>query len=367
MADKVVKDGGNVALSENQERIVSATQGYVERLVHKLAQYFVDARPVKALLRDISPAVIEAIYSGLPAVTGFVTAGISDNAFKSPVLARLFKESINEFAKALGDILVEKEGDAVTLDIERAATDAVQKLEATPLVLDQMGFVHLAGCAKIAAWRASQPRHTRKGKNGQPEIVVSADLPSISLKTAASQNLQAAPCCFTGIDTELKKQATPPPPKDKFGGRSKSLFDIIGSLPEEEQNGFIAWFETLSGEERERAARVLREVDSIEEFRVLMKLKPELRLEHIAFIENRVRENLLNRIVSGAGKLVEGGAQKVGAVLTDVKNGAKELDESFKPMVEAQRAAVEARKARNSAPRRPRGLFGRLVDWFSGK
>jgi len=318
------KDGLGVAGTA-----ASVAEPYIERLIIKLVHHFADSRPVTAMLRDLSPDTAQLIYSALPGAVGLAISRIPNSAFKTPERAHFVRSMINEASKNIGEVVLQKAGAAPTPEEgAKAVDDAFKKVEEQKLVLDALGLVHLPDCVRLGQLKPFQRKN-------------------VSFKAAIDQGLKAAPCCFPGIEAELKKQAAPPSKKERR--KNPSALDIIGGMSSQDRAAFMAWLKTLTREQRGLAIEGLRWLDSDEEFVGFMAMEPQMRLEMLPLLQERIIEgrkvrDAVKKFLGLVGALVKAGFGKAA-------DAAKLCWRKYWEFDAGLAAAVEAEIKRFKTPR----------------
>lgn len=283
----------------------------LENIVTSIVDMAANSRPVSRMIATMSPGIAQILGRFGPTAVAFAASHIPLNTFGPAGITELAKRLIIESAKHFGNIL--KKGEVA--DKAQAAAEAVKQAIETELTLDALGHVHLPDCVKLTQLKPFQ-------KQG------------IKLSQAISQNVPAAPCCFTAIDAHLKKPATEAKKPEKRGNLSP--FDILGAMDPEELKKFNRWLKKLSAEDRCRVVEDLHELDSHDEFVGFMAMDPKIRLEMLPLLENRNAKFALKDYLSAIGAAVRGGFDKGVEALKLVWTKYQAFNSSLQPLVDEQ-------------------------------
>jgi hypothetical protein len=298
------------------ETVGTVAEPYLERMIIKTIRHIADSRPVEAMIRDMSHSTADVIYQALPGAIGLAISSVPDVAFKSPAAAVYIRSLINEAGKTIGDVIHEKKlkGEKATDTEKDAAAEAAIKAVDEKKVVFAIGAIHLPGCVHLTSLKPYQRQE-------------------MALKDAVEQQLKAAPCCFEGIDTELKKQAAPP---KKTVKKNPSPFDVVGVMDEAGRRSFNDWLKGLTEEQRKRACDALHELDSADEFAGFMAMDSDIRLELLSLLENRNARHAVKKYLGIAGSLVKNGFDKAVVKAKELWGQYKRFNESLQPLVDEQ-------------------------------
>lgn len=321
--------GGGSALDEALRPVVSSA-------LSGLLDWVIDVKPINEALKHLSPSVRQ-MSSLLPMAAGYGFAKLPMSLFKNDTVAHFFEDTVVEMArhidrkiKAVGSV------DKVTPEeyaaaIEQGLTVAMER----KYVVDPMGFLHRADCVKLQAFR--RPFQQRNDRNGQPVPPPPSQLQEVTLQTALDQKLQGSPCCFHGIQADLKKAEAP-----KSEKKSRSPMEVIGGSGDPDlQAKFNAWFKGLSVAERTRVLGLLKHLDSIEEFKGLMALDPEIRDEMLTLLENTNTSFTVSRFLGLVAGTVKSGATNVATLARRAWEDYKKFDASLGPTVDKLKADLK--------------------------
>jgi len=315
--------GGASALDEALRPAVSSALAGV-------LDWVLDVKPINEALKHLSPS-FRQMSSLLPMAAGYGFAKLPISLFKNATVAHFFQDVVVEMARHL-DRKIKTAGsvDKVSPEEYAAAAHAgVVEAMARKYVVDPMGHLHRADCVRLASFRRPQ-QQPRNDRNGQPLPPPPSQLQEIGIEGAIAQKLQVSPCCFEGVQADIKKAEAP-----KAEKKSRSPMEVIGGSDDPElKKAFNEWFKSLSGDERKRVMELLKHLDSIEEFKGLMALDPEIRDEMLTLLENTNTSFTVSRFLGLVGDVAKSGARNVAEVAKKAWEGYKKFDASLAPMVE---------------------------------
>lgn len=322
--------GGASALDEAlRPAVSSALSGFLD--------WVLDVKPINEAMKHLSPS-FRQMSSMLPMAAGYGFAKLPMSLFPNPTVAHFFQDVVVEMArhvdrkiKAAGSVDgVSKEEYASAL--HEGAKAALEK----KYVVDPLGHLHRSDCVKLSAFR--RPHQPRNDRNGQPIPPPPSQLQEVSIETAIGQKLQASPCCFEGITADLKKAEAPKAEKKA----ARSPMEVIGGSDDPElKKAFNEWFKGLSGDERKRVMELLKHLDSIDEFKGLMALDPEIRDEMLTLLENTNASFTVSRFLGLVGVAVKHGAHNVAEAAKKAWESYKEFDKSLEPTVQRLKKNLE--------------------------
>lgn len=339
-----VKIGGASIADEMLRPVVSSA-------LSSMADWVIDAKPINAALQHLSPSVRQ-FSSLLPIVVAGAFANLPVSLFKNATYAHFFQDVVVEMARHI-DRKIKASGSADKVSPEEYASALHEGMKAAiekKYAVDPMGHVHRSDCVKLGAFR--RPHHERKDRDGKPIPPPPSQLQEVTLETALAQKLQVSPCCFDGIQADLKKASEP-----KTEKKPRSPMDVIGGSGDSElQKRFNDWYKSLTHAERERVTKLLPHLDSIDEFKGLMAMDAEIRAEMLTLLENTNASYTVGKVLEAIGKA----SKVVGAEIAEAfKCACKE----FK-IWEASLAPTEARlEAKLKMPRKRRPWYDMFKIW----
>lgn len=321
--------GGASALDEALRPAVSnALSGFLD--------WVLDVKPINEALKYLSPS-FRQMSSMLPMAAGYGFAKLPMSLFPNPTVAHFFQDVVVEMARHL-DRKIKSAGsvDGVSKEEYSAALHEGAKVALEKkYVVDPVGHLHRADCVRLGAFR--RPQQQRTDRNGQPLPPPPSQLQEVSIETAISQKLQASPCCFQGIQADVKKAEAP-----KAEKKARSPMEVIGGSDDPElKKAFNDWFKSLSGDERKRVMELLKHLDSIEEFKGLMALDPEIRDEMLTLLENTNASFTVSKFLGLVGAALKSGAQNLAVVAKKAWEDYKEFDKSLEPLVQELKANLK--------------------------
>lgn len=318
----VERVGGKSALDEALRPAVSSA-------LAGLLDWVLDVKPINEAMKFLSPGARQ-MASLLPMGAGYAFAKLPMSLFPNPTVADFFEDVVVEMARHI-DRKIKAAGSVDKVSPQEYA-DALHEGAKVALerkyAVDPMGFLHRGDCVKLQAFR--RPQQQRTDRNGQPIPPPPSQLQEVTLQTALDQKLQGSPCCFHGIQADLKKAEAP-----KAEKKSRSPMEVIGGSGDPDlQAKFNAWYKGLSAAERTRVLGLLKHLDSIEEFKGLMALDPEIRDEMLTLLENTNTSFTVSRFLGLVAGTVKSGATNVAALARKAWEDYKKFDESLGPTVE---------------------------------
>jgi hypothetical protein len=330
------KIGGASGLDEAMRPVVSS-------VLSSVLDGILDTKPFTEALRYLSPSVRQ-ISSLLPMGVGYGFAKLPVSLFPNPTIAHFAQDVVVEMARHL-DRKIKAVGSVDKMsedDYAKALHEGAKVATEKKYAVDPMGHIHRSDCVKLGAFR--RPHQERRDRDGKPIPPPPSQLQEVTLETAVAQKLQVSPCCFEGVNADLKKAAEP-----KTEKKPRSPMDVIGGSGDPElQKQFNDWFKSLTVAERERVTKLLRHLDSVDEFKGLMATDPEIRDEMLTLLENTNASYTVGKVLEAIGK-----ASKTAG--TEIIEAAKVAYREFKSW-EASLAPTEARleaKLKEPAKRRP--------------
>ncbi len=330
------KVGGSSALDEALRPAVSSA-------LSSMLDWVLDTKPINEALKYLSPSVRQ-FSSLLPMGVGYGFAKLPISLFPNETVAHFFQDVVVEMARHL-DRKIKANGSVDKVSPEEYAGALHEGMKAATekrYAVDPLGHVHRSDCVKLGAFR--RPHQERKDRDGRPLPPPPSQLQEVTLESAISQKLRVSPCCFEGVQADVKKADAP-----KADKKSRSPMEVIGGSGDPElQKQFNDWFKGLSRDERDRVTKLLRHLDSVDEFKGLMATDPEIRDEMLTLLENTNASYTVGKVLEAIGKA----GKTVG---TEIVEAAKVAYREFKAW-EASLAPLERRlEARLNAPakRRP--------------
>lgn len=338
------KIGGASVADEMLRPVVSSA-------LSSVLDWVLDAKPINAALEHLSPSVRQ-FSSLLPIAVAGGFAKLPVSMFKNATYAHFFQDIVVEMARHL-DRKIKKAGSVDKVSPEEyaeALQSGLKEVVERAYFVDPMGHVHRHDCVKLSVFK--KPHFERRGKDGQPIPPPPSQLQQISLENAIAQELQVSPCCFKGVEADIKKANAP-----KTEKKPRSPMDVIGGSGDVElQKRFNDWFKSLSPAERERVTKLLPHLDSVDEFKGLMAMDPEIRTEMLTLLENTNASYTVGKVLEALGK-----ASKVAAA--ELAEAFKCACKEFKSW-EASLAPTEARlEAKLKAPRKRRPWYDMFKIW----
>lgn len=321
--------GGASALDEAlRPAVSSALSGVLD--------WVLNVKPINEALKHLSPSVRQ-MSSLLPMAAGYGFAKLPVSLFKSATVAHFFQDVVVEMARHIDRKIKASGGvDKMTPEEYAAAAHAgATEALARKYVVDPMGHLHRGDCVRLQAFR--RPFQQRNDRNGQPLPPPPSQLQEVSMETAIGQKLQVSPCCFEGVQADLKKAEAP-----KAEKKSRSPMEVIGGSDDPElKKAFNEWFKSLSGDERKRVMELLKHLDSIEEFKGLMTLDPEIRDEMLTLLENTNTSFTVSRFLHLVGDAAKNGSHKLAEAARHAWEAYKKFDKSLEPTVQKLEANLK--------------------------
>ncbi|HTM68494.1 MAG TPA: hypothetical protein VL426_04285 [Candidatus Binatia bacterium] len=316
----VERVGGKSALDEALRPAVSSALSGLLDLV-------LDVKPINEALKFLSPGARQ-LASMLPMAAGYGFAKLPMSLFPNPTVADFFEDIVVEMARHI-DRKIKASGSVDKLSpkeyVEAMQAGAKEAME-RKYVVDPMGFLHRADCVKLQSFR--RPHQERKDRNGQPLPPPPSQLQEVTLQTAIDQKLQGSPCCFQGIQADLKKADSP-----KAEKRFRSPAEVIGALKPELREKFNAWLKGCDEETRKRLLTLLKHIDSPEEVEALLSVDDELREEMLVLCENTNTSLKVGNFLAAAAQVFKTGAAEAKVVIKKAWEAYKKFDESLEPTV----------------------------------
>ena len=314
--------GGASALDEAlRPAVSSALSGVLD--------WVIDVKPINEALKYLSPS-FRQMASLLPMATGYGFAKLPMSLFPNATVAHFFQDVVVEMARHIDRKIKAAGGvDKVSPEEYAAAAHAgATEALARKYVVDPMGHLHRNDCVKLQAFRRPQQQQ-RTDRNGQPLPPPPSQLQEISIEGAIAQKLLVSPCCFEGVLADIKKAEAP-----KAEKKSRSPMEVIGGSDDPElKKAFNEWFKGLSGDERKRVTELLKHLDSIEEFKGLMALDPEIRDEMLTLLENTNTSYKVSQFLGLVEAALKSGASNVTEAAKKAWEGYKSFDKSLEPTV----------------------------------
>jgi hypothetical protein len=262
---------------------------------------------------------------------GYGIAKLPMSLFPNPTIAHFFSDVVVEMAREI-DRKIKEAGSVDKVsheDYAKAAHDGFAKAMEAKYVVDPMGFLHRADCVKLQAFRRPQHQQRNDRNNGQPPTPPPSQLQEITLQAAIAQKLQGSPCCFEGISADLKKAEAP-----KAEKKLRSPMEVIGASGDPElQAKFNAWFKGLNAADRARTMELMKHLDSVDEFKALMAVDPEIREEMMTLLENTNSSFKIGQYLQVLGSALKSGKTKVVEAIKVMWKSYKKFDESLEPTV----------------------------------
>lgn len=338
------KIGGASVADEMLRPVVSSA-------LSSMLDWVVDSKPITAALQHLSPSVRQ-FSSLLPIVVAGGFAKLPVSMFGNATYAHFFQDVVVEMARHL-DRKIKAAGSVDKVSPEEYASalhDGMKAATEKKYAVDPLGHIHRSDCVKLGAFR--RPHQERRGKDGQIIPSPPSQLQEVTLESAMAQKLQVSPCCFEGVQSDVKKSGEP-----KTEKRMRSPMEVIGGSGDPKlQEQFNAWFKGLNAAERERVLKLLRHLDSVDEFKGLMATDPEIRDEMLTLLENTNASYTVGKVLEALGK-----ASKTAA--TEIVEAVKIACKEFKSW-EASLAPTEARlEAKLKAPRKRRPWYDMFKVW----
>ncbi len=315
-------------MADAEEDLAAAVLPILQSIVGWSVDKFADIRAVDIALRALSPGVILA-SNGLPNFVGLISSKLGRKLFTSDVARDLFKDSLLEAARhvtakvqekgGMKNITPQEYGDAVK-DGFRAA------MEKKYVIIDRL--LHSPSCAGIQS-RLAKP----------PAVNV-----EITLLEAEQQHFMRAPCCFDGVQADIKAQAAAPAKAEASRLPPRSPMEVINRAKPKDRVVFFTWLKGLPADERVRVDAFLKHLDSEEELHALLhviKDAPDLVYELLTLLENSNGSHRTAQYLLLFGQAIERHSMQA---LTVLKVGLKEavntgraFDASFAPVAKRLR------------------------------
>ncbi len=311
------KPAGNPA-PKVQKIAADVARPYLEQAVSKYTKFFIDQRPIQAMLADLNPATRTLLGTVLPGGMSGLLHQVPDSAFGSPIKKEYILELSDEVARQFGESLKQNE----TLTPERSkqiVEDADAKVSGKKVVIDPFNHVHGFDCVNL--------HHIGDDKKQE-----------ISFQAAAEQDLLLSPCCHKRLAAKMKSGDLAAAPSSAHVRRSP--MEIIGSLKDAAlRTQLLDWIGGLPADDRKRVLVALKELDSENELRGMMAMDPIHRIEALPLLEERNAIHTLRHLVEHLGVDIEEGEHAAVA-------GYRHLNERLAPAVARQQARRAARTQR---------------------
>jgi hypothetical protein len=330
------KVGGASALDEAlRPAVSSALSGVLD--------WVLDTKPINEALKFLSPSVRQ-FSSLLPMGVGYGFAKLPVSLFPNETVAHFFQDVVVEMARHL-DRKIKAQGGVDKVSPEEYAGALHEGMRAATekkYAVDPLGHIHRSDCVKLGAFR--RPHQERRGKDGQIIPPPPSQLQEVSLESAIAQKLRVSPCCFEGVQADVKKADAP-----KTEKKPRSPMDVIGGSGDPElQKQFNDWFKGLKADERERVTKLLRHLDSVDEFKGLMATDPEIRDEMLTLLENTNASYTVGKVLEAIGKASKTAATELVEAIKVAYREFKAWEESLAPLERRLEAKLKA-----PAKRRP--------------
>ncbi|HTK05171.1 MAG TPA: hypothetical protein VL500_06295 [Candidatus Eisenbacteria bacterium] len=313
--------GGASALDE-------ALRPAVSNALSGMLDWVLDVKPINEALKHLSPS-FRQMSSLLPMAAGYGFAKLPVSLFKNMTVAHFFQDVVVEMARHI-DRKIKQAGSVDKVSpgeyADAAHAGAVEAM-ARKYVVDPMGHLHRADCVRLASFR--RPHQQRNDRNGQPVPPPPSQLQEIGIEGAIAQKLQVSPCCFEGVQADVKKAEAPKAEK-KF----RSPAEVFAAIKPELREKFNAWLKSTDEETRKRLLTLLKHVDSVEEVEALMSVDDDLREDMLALCENTNASLKVSNFLGLAASALKSGAKDAKVAITKAWEAYKKFDASLAPTVE---------------------------------
>ncbi len=317
----------------------------LQDIVGKAVEGVCDIKAIDIAIRSLSPSVVVA-SSGLPSLVGMLSSKLAHGLFTSPVYRDLFKDSLIEAGRRLRDKIQEKGGmkNVTKEEYGEAVQEGFQAAaEKKYVVID--GLLHQPNCWRIQP-RLKQPQRRSKEKDGQqqPQQQQAQPVAEVTLLEAEQQHVMCAPCCFDGVQADIKTKTEAPAKVEAPKPPPRSPMEVINRAAPEDRAFFLKWLKGLPADERKRVDEYLKHLDSEEEFNALVgciKDEPEVVYEMMMLLENSNGSLRTKQFILLAGQAIERHSMEaLGAIKCGIKHAARkvvETDEMFAPVAKRLR------------------------------
>lgn len=304
----------------------------LQDIVGRVTDGICDIKAIDIALRSLSPAFVMA-SSGLPSMVGMLSSKLASSMFKSPIYRDLFKDSLIEAGRRLRDKIQEKGGmKNVTKEEYGNAVKEGFKAAAEKKYVVIDGLLHSTSCARIQ-YRVKPAKDSQGPGNVE-----------VTLLEAEQQHIMCAPCCFEGVQADIKTKTEAPAKVEAPKPPPRSPMEVINRAKSEDRVLFLKWLKDLPVDERKRVDEFLKHLDSEEEFNALVsciKEQPEIVHEMLTLLENSNGSLRTKQYLLLFGQAVERHSMAaLGTLKAALKSSCKavqDFDASFAPVAKRLR------------------------------